>query len=77
MARQDLATVFNAFRDQCIWLMACRNTFRELFESGEETRCLLGRTAPMFFGDLNIVFREYVILQIWGVSEFLCTRRVD
>jgi AbiU2 len=74
MASQDLKDTFSAFREQCIWFMVCRNTFRVLYESEQDTRDLLSRSAQMFFGDLNIVLQEYVIQQICKLTDSATSR---
>jgi hypothetical protein len=74
MASQDLKETFSAFRDQCMWFMDCRNTFRALYESGQDVRDLLSHTAGMFFCDLNIVLHEYVIQQICKLTDTATSR---
>ncbi len=50
---------FVAFRDECIWLRTCYDTFHALFGGNEETERVLKRTAQMFFTDLNVMMVEY------------------
>jgi ABC-type transporter Mla subunit MlaD len=69
MASQELKDTFRAFREQCIWFMVCRRMFRVLYESGQDVRDLLSRSAQMFFGDLNSVLQEYVIQQICKLTD--------
>lgn len=54
-----LKTAFVAFRDECIWLRTCHDTFHALFDGDEETERVLKRTAPLFFTDLNLILVEY------------------
>jgi len=60
---------FFAFRDQCIWLRICYNTFAALFEHEHRPEDLLSRTAPQFFTDLNHVLREYCWLQTCRLTD--------
>ncbi len=52
-------TAFVAFRDECIWLRTCYDTFHALFGGNEETDRVLKRVAPVFFTDLNVMMVEY------------------
>ena len=60
---------FESFREQCIWLRCCFNTFRSLYESNDETSTALRLTAWRFFEDLNEILREYIILQICKLTD--------
>ena len=60
MSNDELKTAFLAFREQCIWLRCCYNTYSTLYESGVETRKLLSSTANIFFGDLNKILVESI-----------------
>ena len=67
--RENLPNTFHHFREQCIWLRACLNTFEALYSTDEATHSLLKKTAPCFFFDLNKIFVEYIILQICNLTD--------
>lgn len=69
--RQD---EFIAFRNSCIWLRNCYNTFNHLFNSGPETEATLRGTAPLFFEDLNSILQEYFFLQVRRITDPVSTR---
>lgn len=59
-----------AFFDACAFLRASYFHYRELFESGGDLRArLLYRTAPVFFGDLSQLLKEYLILQVCRLTD--------
>ena len=74
MSGDDLQKTFEAFREQCIWLRCCFNTFQDLYETGDETSELLHSNAAHFFHDLNEILREYVILQVYKLTDRAETR---
>jgi hypothetical protein len=58
------------FTDYCVFTRSIYLHARELFEtSSAEDKALMGATAGMFFGDLNRVFNEYVILQVCKITD--------
>jgi len=65
----NLEETFLSFREQCIWLQTCFNTFMSLYESGERVQHLMEVTAPHFFRDLNIILIEYGYLQVCRLSD--------
>lgn len=69
MDSNELQETFLAFREQCIWLQTCFNTYYALYESGDETLRVLSETAPLFFHDLNHILIEYCILQICRLTD--------
>ena len=69
MTTEQVQTVFLEFRDQCIWLQCCYNTYCELFESDEETTKILQDAAHIFFHDLNNILMEYIILQVCKITD--------
>ena len=69
MATQEQQDEFVAFRESCIWLRNCYDTFNHLFDSGPETEAILRRTAPEFFGDLNSILQDYFFLQARRVTD--------
>lgn len=52
-----------AFREECVWARSIRTHFATLYESGERRRQLLAEVANTFFGDLNAILIEYILLQ--------------
>lgn len=68
---------FLAFRDQCIWLRCCYNTYNALYESTPETIELLSKVATIFFGDLNKILIEYCWLQICKITDPAQTKGRD
>lgn len=74
MDTQQLQDEFVAFRESCIRLRNCYNTFNHLFGSGQETEAILLRVAPEFFGDLNSILQEYFFLQARRVTDPVATR---
>ena len=63
MSNADLQALFVAFREECIWLRRCFNTYSVLFASGADTADVLHRSAAWFFHDLERTMREYCYLQ--------------
>ena len=55
---------FEKLRNEAIWLRQVVNTFNLLFESGIDTKRILAQSASVFFGDLNRLMHEYVILAV-------------
>lgn len=60
---------FIAFREECIWLQTCFNTFQALYSGGQSIESLLQRSAPAFFADLNIVLVEYWVLIVSRLTD--------
>lgn len=69
MNTNSLQETFLAFREQCIWLQTCFDTYTALYESGEDTENLMMATAPHFFHDLNLLLIEYCLLQICRLTD--------
>ena len=69
MKQNELQKLFLSFRDQCIWMRCCYNTYSELYESGDRTKEVLQASAPRFFQDLNAILIEYVLLQICKITD--------
>jgi len=65
---------FLAFRDQCIWLRNCFNTYNRLYDAGEETEQALLRVAPLFFDDLQKILQEYFFVQVRKITDPAFTR---
>jgi len=73
MSIQALQHDFLKFRDHCIWLRNCHNTFNTLF-ADEEKAALLQRTAYAFFMDINTILQEYFFLQVRRITDPARTR---
>jgi hypothetical protein len=58
-----------AFADSCVWLRSQWEHFRILFEGSDLRRELLQSTAPTFFGDLNRLFIEHLVLHICRLTD--------
>ena len=69
MNTNNLQETFLAFREQCIWLQSCFDTYKALYESGEDAEKLMAATAPHFFHDLNLILIEYCLLQICKLTD--------
>jgi hypothetical protein len=58
------------FANYCVFMRSIYLHARELFETtSAEDKALMGNTAGMFFGDLNRVLNEYVILQVCKITD--------
>lgn len=66
---KDVKEAFEAFRQQCIWFQTCFDTFQHLYDSGNEVRTILGKSAIHFFGDLNFILQEYTLLLAVKLSD--------
>lgn len=55
--------VVTAFCEECVWARSVRTHFAILFESGKRRHDLLAEVANTFFGDLNAILIEYLLLQ--------------
>ena len=69
MRQTELQELFLGFREQCIWLRCCYNTYSALYESDDCTKEVLQASAPIFFRDLNTILIEYVLLQICKITD--------
>lgn len=67
--------VVKAFCDECVWVRSIRTHFADLFEQNEKRRELLSEVASLFFGDLNLVLIEYIILQTCKLTELDSDRK--
>lgn len=84
MARLVIAAAVTAseevrvFTDHCVFMRSIYLHGRELYAlSTPEDRDHLWRTAPTFFGDLNTMFREYMIQQICKITDPAQSGRKD
>ena len=58
------------FANYCVFMRSIYLHARELFEtSSAEDKTLMRNTAGTFFGDLNRVLNEYVILQVCKITD--------
>src|SRR5215469_5660038 len=53
----------------CVHLRSVWRHYEILFEEGELRRTMLHRIAPIFFGDLNQVLIEQLVLQICKLTD--------
>jgi len=67
--RLILKEEFLQFREQCIWLRCCYNTYCELYESDDQVKELMEKVAVHFFMDLNKILIDYVQLQMCKVTD--------
>ena len=58
-----------AFANSCVFLRSQWEHFRILFEGSDLKRELLQTTAPTFFGDLNRLFIEHLVLHICRLTD--------
>jgi AbiU2 len=58
-----------AFADACVLLRSQWKHFQILFQGTELKRELLQTTAPIFFGDLNRLFIEHLVLHICRLTD--------
>lgn len=65
---------FVAFREECIWVQTCVNTFQSLYQGGSKVDSLLRKSAAAFFTELNIVLVEYWVLIVCRITDPACTR---
>ncbi|HEY5080785.1 MAG TPA: hypothetical protein VII91_02475 [Bauldia sp.] len=66
VTQNDVST----FADYCVYVRSVFMHGRILFEeSSEKERDALHGVAPIFFGDLNTILIEYVILQICKITD--------
>lgn len=66
---QELQQTFITFREECIWLRNCYNTYQTLFEDEEETCGILCKNAGIFFQDLNRILIDYIFLQVCKITD--------
>jgi AbiU2 len=67
--------VFKRFREECIWLQSCYNTYKALYVGPHAVRGdLLWATAPIFFYDLSVILVDYIYLLIGRVTDPATTR---
>jgi hypothetical protein len=58
-----------AFCGSCVSLRALWEHYRTLFEGSDLKRELLQTTAPVFFGDLNMIFIEQLVQRICRLTD--------
>ena len=69
----ELQEEFIVFRESCIWLQNCFNTFQELYDSDPQTEAALKKTASAFFQDLHEILQEYFFLQVRRITDPVAT----
>lgn len=69
MPTGEIERFFLHYREQCIWLRCCYNTYVDLYESGDQALKVLENSAQMFFQDLNNILIDYLILQICKITD--------
>ena len=52
----DIARIFETFREQCIWLRCCYNTFQALYDSDNQTDELLKKAASLLISGGKICY---------------------
>jgi hypothetical protein len=65
----DRRTIVEVFCEECVWARAVRNHFEALYERSERRRELLSEVANTFFGDLNIILIDYLLLQLCKLTD--------
>ena len=61
--------VVKQFCDQCVWLRVVYNEYCILYDSGQARRELLDEVAKNFFGDLNDILIEHILLNICKLTD--------
>ena len=61
--------ILERFSDECVFAKSIRDQYAELYEAGERRKALLAEVANLFFGDLNAILQEYIILQICKLTD--------
>lgn len=69
VTKEPRAAIVLAFCEDCVWVRALRNHFQVLFESGDSRKRLLEECAKTFFGDLNLLLQEYLLLQTYKLTD--------
>ena len=69
MNTNELQKLFIAFREQCIRIRCCYNTYHALYESDDRTKRILIDSAPIFFYDLSYILTEYVHMQVCKITD--------
>ena len=68
--KRNMTEDIEIFANYCVFVRSIYLHARELFEtSSNEDKALMKRTAGTFFGDLNRVLNEYVILQVCKITD--------
>lgn len=68
---------FELFRNQCIEVRSIFNTFKHLYESGDQVSAVLRTTAELFFSDLNQWMLELIILKIGRITDPAVTGKYE
>jgi hypothetical protein len=70
---EDAKIVVKRFCDQVFWLRRIRHIYKVLFEN-DASVTLMEKTAPSFFGDLNMILHNYILLQFSKITDPAITR---
>jgi DNA-binding XRE family transcriptional regulator len=65
----DAKSVVLAFCDSCIWAWTVFDQYRKLYEYHQLRLALYDKVAKNFFGDLQSIFIDYVLLQFTKVTD--------
>lgn len=69
MTLKELQDEFTTLREEAIYLIQTSHTFEDLFESGPEVEKILRKSAELFFGDINKIMIDYIILLICRLTD--------
>lgn len=73
----EIRRTFVAFREECIWVQTCFNTFQALYQGGAKVDSLLRKSAAAFFEELNTVLVEYWVLIVCRLTDPARTKKGD
>ncbi|MCA8987728.1 MAG: hypothetical protein KDA78_08825 [Planctomycetaceae bacterium] len=65
----QLKEVYEAIEDELIWLHGRWRLYRQLYGADQETLDLLNNSAPTFFGMLQFLWLDYVVLEICSLTD--------
>ncbi len=69
MTKEELQREFETLRNQAIYLIQTFNTYNDLFEASDEVERVLRKSAERFFGDINTIMIEYMILVVCRLTD--------
>lgn len=65
---EDAKIAVKRFCDQVFWLKTIRHIYEVLFEN-DESVTLMEKTASSFFGGLNIILQNYILLEFSKITD--------
>jgi AbiU2 len=65
----DPKTMVREFWQLCTWVSAAYDLYQSMFDTDEHTLQLFESIAPLFFGDLNNILIENLILQFTKITD--------